>query len=101
MGRPSEADFLDSQLTGDATRLSISGSNARTSALSNGMYWVTCDVDCRIKQGGSAVTATSTTGTPLWAKTYISVYVDGAANSYVASVANTGTGTLELIPVVA
>ena len=100
MPRPNGDRFYDSQFTGDATRLSLTGSSQRVGALQPGMYIVTADVDCRIKQGDSAVTVSSTTGMPLWSKTFFGpIFVDATTNAYVAALAAGGSGTLELAPV--
>jgi hypothetical protein len=98
MGQPSEKFFLLAQFTGDATRKTISGSSTRTGALSPGMYLIYTDTSCRFKQGGSGVTVTSSTGTPVTAGLYFGpVYVDSAATAYFAVIGT--SGTLELIPV--
>ena len=99
MGVPSTVDQARSQILTDAVRVSISGTTARSTALPSGMYLATSDVECRIKQGGSTITVTTSTGIPLWSKGYLEIYVDATTDAYIAGITTGATGTLELCKV--
>lgn len=101
MGQPAEKHMLACQLSGNATRVSVStGASTASAQLAPGLYIVTCDQDVRIKQGASSVTVSSSQGFVLWAKSYVHLWVDDSTNNaYVAGRSVSSSGTLELMPI--
>ena len=86
------------RFTDDAVTVSLSTTTARTAAaLAPGFYYITSSADCHFKQGGSAVTATSSANR-LWAKERVLVRVRGGGygDDYVAAILAESTGTLEI-----
>lgn len=79
-------------------RVALSTSTNRSTLLPPGNYKISSDVDCTFLQGGSAVTA-ATTSRPCWAKTYLPLRVSSSADGYVAGIVATGTGTLYIMDV--
>lgn len=102
MAQVSREMALYSKLTGQTTTLSLSTTTASlTSDLNSGVWYVTADIDCFIKQGASATSALSAStgsGVPLWGKQYVRIQVDASTNPRVAGITAAGTGTLYLFP---
>lgn len=89
---------LNLKLTVAPTKVSISGTTARSAALTLGqLYYVTTDIDCYILQGGVAVDATANS-VPMWARGQATIYVESATDQYVAVISSGATGTLWLTP---
>lgn len=105
MAQLSDDQVMYSKLTGQTTTLSLSTTTGSlTSDLGNGIYYITSDIDCFLKQGASATSALSATtgsGIPLWGKTYMRLHVDTGGvggNARIAAITAAGTGTLYCIP---
>lgn len=85
MGTPSQAMVLRGKYIDAPTVLTSNGSSQRNSTvLTPGIYVLTCDGDGFFQQGGSSITA-STSSIPLWSKTYVDeIYVESASDGYIA-----------------
>ena len=82
------------RLINNCTTRTISTSTA-TTTLGLGVYEVTTDLDCFILQGAVSVTATTTASVPLWARSYVEIYVSAVGvDDTIAAVSASGTGTL-------
>lgn len=90
---------MSTKLTQASVRVSLATTTARSALLPPGNYQVTCDVDCFILQGGSAVDAVLATSNVLWSKGYIKVRVGDASDGYIAGILASGTGTLHILKV--
>jgi hypothetical protein len=82
----------------DATTRSISTSSA-TTTLTEGVWELTSDIDCFFKQGpvASVTAGSATASVPLWAKSYVEVYVSGESDTGLAVTCTSGAGTLYAI----
>ena len=82
------------QVTTAPTIVSISGTTAKSAALTVGDYYVKASTDCFIKQGATSVTA-ATTNFPLFSGEELVVRVDNATNNgYIAAITSGATGSL-------
>jgi len=77
----------------DTVVVDLGTSSARNSSplKKRGIYRLSASVDCFIKRGGSSVVAT-TSDAPLWAKTYLDIFM--MDKEYIAGIVATGTGKL-------
>jgi hypothetical protein len=92
-----QADALRGQLLEDEVKVSLTTTTARSAILVLGaVYVMTCDTDCFIKQGGSAVDAATATSSVLYARERMRIKVVDATNAYVAGIVASGTATLRL-----
>lgn len=95
-------ELFGASFSSAATALSISGTSARTSALTRGFYWLVSDVDAFSLVGGASVTAAipaaGASSPPLFAKSPVLVFLDGDANTRVAGITTGATGTLYIVP---
>jgi hypothetical protein len=81
------------RLTGAPVIVAISGSTARSSALTAGDYYVRSSVDCFLKQGTVAVNA-ATTDNPIVANEELVVRVSGTGDTYIAAITSGASGSL-------
>ena len=85
---------------GTTTQVSLSTTTAKnSSALSNGTYEVYADNDWFMQQGGSTVTATTTTSRKMYAGQATTIDVSDTSEAYVAGILSAGTSTLYITPV--
>lgn len=78
----------------NATTRAISSTSA-TTTLTHGVWELTTDIDCFFLQGDPAsVSATTTASVPLWAKTYVEIYVSDNTDTGIAVVSTSASGTL-------
>lgn len=103
MAQLSEEMLYYSKLTSGTTTVALSSgaSNVNSTAIAAGIYQITSDIDCFVKQGAAAVAAAAATSPPLWAKVYCRIHVDATANGFFGGIAadSGATGTLYIIPV--
>jgi hypothetical protein len=89
-----------SDFTGDALRLAITTDVARQGIAKGMTYYLYSTVDCRFKvSDGVTATCSSTTGYPLPARTYLGPVIATSDTPYIASVADSTSGTLCICPV--
>lgn len=93
MGIPSKDMQARSRQVNAATSVAYTGTHGRLGPLAAGWYLVSCSTDAYVLQGGSAVAATASSN-PLWAKTYINVYVASETDTYISAIQQSAGGTL-------
>lgn len=77
-------------------KLTISGTQDRSTQLPKGLYLLYADTDVYFLQGGSGVTAASTS-IPLPSGTYLEVEVRGAGTDYISAIQQSAGGSLWII----
>lgn len=90
---------MSTKLQAASVRVSLTTMTARSTLLAPGNYQVTCDVDCFILQGGSAVDAVLASSNVLWSKGYVKIRVSDATDGYIAGILASSTGTLHILKV--
>lgn len=77
----------------------VTGTTLASAQLPVGIYYVTSDVDCYIRQGASGVVAT-TASNPLWSKSYLRIRVTNETlDGYIAAIRASTSGTVSIIKV--
>ncbi len=79
------------------TEVAISSTTATSAHLANGQWQMNSTIDTWVLQGGSAITAT-TSSVFLPAGETFPFYVEGDDSDYCAGITDAGTGTLSLTP---